>query len=187
MRSRSVQWLAAGLGLWVCACLAGAHATAVAPIRHVFVLMLENQNAAVTFSGRPPSPYLAQTLPARGALLPNYYGIGHASLDNYVAMVSGHLHRPITTLWAGTTLSVCPATAPQVALDLQPMDAEQPDGRAMIVADHPWFALHYWNGQGLISHFDTAEEHEVLARFIPKRQPLLRMLRKERAEAVSGP
>jgi len=103
--------------------------------------------------------------------------------SNIVAMVSGHLHRPITTRWAGTTLAVCPATAPQVALDLEPMDAEQPDGRAMIVADHPWFALHYWNGQELISHFDTVEEHEVLARFIPKRQPLLRMLKKERAEA----
>ena len=52
----------------------------------------------------------------------------------------------------------------------------------MIVADQPWFALHYWNGSELISHFDTAEEHEVLARFIPKRQALLRMLKKERAE-----
>jgi Icc protein len=106
-----------------------------------------------------------------------------AANSNIVAMISGHLHRPIMTLWAGTTLAVCPATAPQVALDLAPMDSERPDGRPMIVADQPWFALHYWNGQELISHFDTAEEHEVLARFIPKRQALLRMLKKERAEA----
>jgi len=100
---------------------------------------------------------------------------------NIVAMISGHLHRPIVTRWAGTILAVCPATAPQVALDLTPMDPEAPDGRPMIVADEPWFALHWWNGQGLISHFDTAGEHEVLARFIPKRQPLLRRLKKERA------
>ncbi len=106
-----------------------------------------------------------------------------AANPNIVAMVSGHLHRPIVTRWAGTTLAVCPATAPQVALDLEPMDAERPDGRPMIVADEPWFALHYWNGNELVSHFDTAEEHEVLARFIPKRQALLRMLKKERAEA----
>ena len=98
MRSRLPQWLAAGLALWVCACLEGAHATEVAPIRHVFVLMLENQNAAVTFSGRPPSPYLAQTLPARGALLPNYYGIGHASLDNYIALISGQAPNEKTQL-----------------------------------------------------------------------------------------
>jgi 3',5'-cyclic-AMP phosphodiesterase len=101
--------------------------------------------------------------------------------DNIVAMVSGHLHRPIVTQWAGTTLAICPATAPQVALDLVPMDAENPDNRPMIVADHPWFALHYWNGDGLITHFDTVEEHEVLARYSPERQGLIRMLKKERA------
>jgi 3',5'-cyclic AMP phosphodiesterase CpdA len=101
---------------------------------------------------------------------------------NIVAMIAGHLHRPVITQWAGQTLAVCPATAPQVALDLEPMDPEAPDGRPMIVADQPWFALHYWNGTGLISHFDTAEEHEALATFIPKRQPLLRMLREERAK-----
>ena len=59
------------------------------PILHVFILMLENENASVTFSSTPPSTYLAQTLPAQGALLPNYYGIGHASLDNYIALISG--------------------------------------------------------------------------------------------------
>src|SRR3569833_3344377 len=35
------------------------------PIRHVFVLLLENQNAANTFSaGTPSAPYLARTLAA---------------------------------------------------------------------------------------------------------------------------
>lgn len=101
---------------------------------------------------------------------------------NIVAMVTGHLHRPIVTRWAGTALAVCPSTAPQVALDLEDMDAEHPDNRPMIVADRPYFALHYWNGDGLITHFDTVEDHEVLARFIPKRQGLIRLLNKERAE-----
>jgi len=102
--------------------------------------------------------------------------------DNIVAMIAGHIHRPIVTQWAGTTLAVCPATAPLVALDLEPMDAEAPDERPMIVADQPWFALHYWNGSGLITHFDTAEEHEVLARYSPARQDLIRMLKEERAK-----
>jgi phosphatidylinositol-3-phosphatase len=68
------------------------------PIRHVFVLLLENQNAANTFSGRPLAPYLARTLIAQGAFLPNYYGIGHASLDNYVALVSGQAPNERTQL-----------------------------------------------------------------------------------------
>ncbi|HEY0517621.1 MAG TPA: alkaline phosphatase family protein, partial [Solirubrobacteraceae bacterium] len=34
-------------------------------------------------------PYLAQTLPAQGALLESYYATGHASNDNYISLVSG--------------------------------------------------------------------------------------------------
>ena len=102
--------------------------------------------------------------------------------DNIVAMIAGHLHRPVVTKWAGTVLAVCPSTAPQVALDLTNMDPDRPDGRPMIVADHPFYALHYWNGRELISHFDTAEDHEVLARYTPKLQPLVQMLMREKNE-----
>ncbi|MGZ4299560.1 MAG: alkaline phosphatase family protein [Solirubrobacteraceae bacterium] len=58
-------------------------------VRHVYVIVLENESAAVTFGPTSPAPHLSKTLPARGELLPNYYGVGHASLDNYVAMISG--------------------------------------------------------------------------------------------------
>ncbi len=68
------------------------------PIRHVFVLMLENENASVTFGRNPPAPYLARALPAQGAMLTNYYGIGHASLDNYIALVSGQAPNEKTQL-----------------------------------------------------------------------------------------
>lgn len=98
MSRRSAQGLAASVCLWMCAFLGGAHATDASPVRHVFVLMLENQNAAVTFAGQPPAPYLARTLPSRGAMLPNYYGIGHASLDNYVALISGQAPNEKTQL-----------------------------------------------------------------------------------------
>jgi 3',5'-cyclic AMP phosphodiesterase CpdA len=95
---------------------------------------------------------------------------------NIVAMICGHLHRQITTSWAGTRLSVCPSTAPQVALDLDSIDPDRPDGRPMIVADPPGYALHYWTGAELISHYDTAGEHLVLARYEPALQPLVQML-----------
>lgn len=102
--------------------------------------------------------------------------------SNIVAMIAGHLHRPIVTRWAGTILAVCPSTAPQVALDLAEIDPDKPDDRPMIVADHPCYALHYWNGRELISHFDTAEDHEVLARYTSKLQPLVRMLMEEKKD-----
>ena len=56
---------------------------------HIFILLLENESYARTFAANSAAPYLAHELPAKGALLRNYYGIGHNSLDNYIALVSG--------------------------------------------------------------------------------------------------
>jgi hypothetical protein len=59
-------------------------------VRHVFVIVLENKEFAETFgAGRLFAPYLTRTLVSQGALLPNYFGTGHASADNYIAMVAG--------------------------------------------------------------------------------------------------
>ncbi len=67
-------------------------------IGHVFTIVLENEDASTTFGPNPPAPYLANTLRSQGAYLPNYYGIGHNSLDNYLAMISGQA--PNTTTQA---------------------------------------------------------------------------------------
>ena len=59
------------------------------PIRHVFVIMLENDGYSATFGDPSADPYLATTLPSQGAFLKNYYGVGHFSNDNYVGFISG--------------------------------------------------------------------------------------------------
>ena len=58
-------------------------------VRHVWVIELENQGYAQSFGTPAADPYLAQTLPRMGALLENYYAIGHSSAANYIAQVSG--------------------------------------------------------------------------------------------------
>ena len=100
--------------------------------------------------------------------------------SNVLALVAGHLHRQVVTRFAGTALIVCPSTAPQVALDLGEIDPEVPDERPMIIADPPGYALHLWTGRALLSHFDRAEPHDVVARFGPGLQPLVRLLAAER-------
>ncbi|MDQ2896814.1 MAG: alkaline phosphatase family protein, partial [Actinomycetota bacterium] len=60
-----------------------------ASIRHVFIIVLENESASTTFAPGSPAPYLATTLRSQGAYVPNYYGVGHNSNDNYIAMISG--------------------------------------------------------------------------------------------------
>lgn len=58
-------------------------------VRHVFLVILENQSFETAFGRRSRAPYLARTLRRRGMLLRRYYAIGHNSLDNYIALVSG--------------------------------------------------------------------------------------------------
>jgi hypothetical protein len=67
-----------------------ASAATLPPVRHVFVIVLENKEFAEWFGlGRTYNPYLTQTLPSQGILIPNYFGIGHSSADNYIGLISG--------------------------------------------------------------------------------------------------
>ncbi len=63
------------------------------PLAHVFIVVLENK----TFSVITPTsmPYLT-SLGAGGVSLDQMYGVDHASLTNYVAMVSGHASNALT-------------------------------------------------------------------------------------------
>jgi len=58
-------------------------------IQHVWLIILENKSYNSEFSGVNDDTYLWQTLPSEGALLKNYYGTGHTSMDNYISLVSG--------------------------------------------------------------------------------------------------
>jgi hypothetical protein len=63
--------------------------TPVGGIKHVWLIILENKSYDETFTGLNQNSYLWQTLPQQGALLTNYYGTGHFSMDNYISLVSG--------------------------------------------------------------------------------------------------
>jgi hypothetical protein len=71
-------------------------ATAAAKVRHVFVIVLENKSFGDTFGTSTQDPYLQKTLVPMGALLTEYYGTGHVSLDNYISLISGQGATPDT-------------------------------------------------------------------------------------------
>jgi phospholipase C len=73
-------------------------ADALPPIRHVFVVLLENKSYESNFGANAQAPYLARQLPASGALLRQYYSIGHYSLDNYLALISGQAPNDATQM-----------------------------------------------------------------------------------------
>src|SRR4051794_37615383 len=87
-----------GIGLVVAIALAlpAVGSAALPPVKHVFVVVLENENADVTFGPGTKAPYLARALPAQGQFVPNYYAVTHLSLGNYIAMVSGQGSNPDT-------------------------------------------------------------------------------------------
>jgi hypothetical protein len=70
-------------------CVITSTGTPVGAIKHVWLIILENKSYDETFSGLNQNSYLWQTLPQQGALLTNYYGTGHFSMDNYISLVSG--------------------------------------------------------------------------------------------------
>jgi hypothetical protein len=64
-------------------------AAGLSRIKHVFVIVLENENFDVTFVSSTQNPFMKNTLLPEGVLLTNYFAIGHVSLGNYIAMISG--------------------------------------------------------------------------------------------------
>ncbi len=80
-------------------------------IKHYFVLLLENENADVTYGAGTAAPYLAKTLTAKGAFMPNYYATGHLSLDNYISMISGQGPNNVTQIDCQVFNEFTPATA----------------------------------------------------------------------------
>ncbi len=68
---------------------AAARAFPLNKIHHVWIIELENESLNATFGHPGNDPYLARTLVRKGAYIKNYFGIGHDSLDNYIAEISG--------------------------------------------------------------------------------------------------
>src|SRR5271165_7096551 len=100
MKRSALRRVLPGLLVAGSASLAGAAAAGASPgpdtlsvpagaIKHVMVIDLENESYSSTFGPSSPATYLNDTLLPQGELLVHYYGTGHASLDNYIAQVSG--------------------------------------------------------------------------------------------------
>jgi 3',5'-cyclic-AMP phosphodiesterase len=97
-----------------------------------------------------------------------------------LAIHCGHLHRQITTTFAGIPLGVTPSVAPLVAMDLNAIDAATPDDRELITTEPPTYAIHRWDGEALVSHYERVGDWQVLARFTPGLQGMIEGMFAER-------
>lgn len=100
--------------------------------------------------------------------------------DQVQAIHCGHLHRQITTRFAGIPLGVTPSVAPLVAMDLSPIDQETPDNRELISTEPPTYALHRWDGTRLVSHYERVGDWQILARYTAGLQAMIKGMFAER-------
>ena len=102
--------LIAAVALAACALGTTTANAATPPIKHVWILILENKNYEESFGNNSPAPYLADTLPDQGQLLANFYATTHLSLGNYIALVSGQASNPVTQADSPAFMDVFPGT-----------------------------------------------------------------------------
>ena len=88
--------------------------------------------------------------------------------DNIVHIAAGHIHRNIFKNFAGTTLSITQAIAPQTKLELADIDPDVPDGRGLLVDADPGFCLHYWDGSTMTTHIGQAPCGKTLIDYTEK-------------------
>src|SRR5437660_6448371 len=63
-------------------------------LKHVFTIVLENEDFSASWGPASPAKYLNSLVP-QGAFASQYYGASHVSADNYMAMTSGQTPTPL--------------------------------------------------------------------------------------------
>jgi 3',5'-cyclic AMP phosphodiesterase CpdA len=82
-----------------------------------------------------------------------------------VTIIAGHVHRAYFGTFAGHTLSIGPATSPQLTLDMTDIDVRAPDGREIVVEEPPGYSLLAWDRGVLTTHFCVAGDYPSAATF----------------------
>ncbi|TRD11958.1 phosphodiesterase [Erythrobacter insulae] len=113
----------------------------------------------------------------------DWYKRFHRTVTGYshiVGIACGHLHRPLFSAVAGIPLSVTPAVAPAVTLDLRPLDTEIADERGIVDAEPPFYSLHRWHDDTLVTHLQPVGNWQTLARYGDNLKPMMQGLLDER-------
>ena len=85
-------------------------ASKLPPVKHVFVVMLDDEPYATAFGPVSPAHYLAGALEHKGELLVRYYAVAHEQLANGIALLSGQGPTPQTARNCPTYENVAPGT-----------------------------------------------------------------------------
>ena len=110
------------------------------------------------------------------------FGAAIAGHGQIIAILAGHIHRPISAAFQGIPVVVCPSVAPRTALNLDTVDPEHPDGRVLITDELPSYGLHRWQQGQLLSHMESVGHLTPLAHYDARLQPMIQSIMGERGD-----
>jgi hypothetical protein len=87
-----------------------ASAFKLSSIKHVFVVMFDEQSYATAFGPASPAKYLTGTLEKQGELLLRYYAVAHQGLADEIALLSGQGPTEATAANCPTYSEISPAS-----------------------------------------------------------------------------
>lgn len=108
------------------------------------------------------------------------FGAAITGHEQIIGIACGHLHRPVVSSFGAIPVMVTPAVAPAVSLDLRPVDFHKEDGRGIVDAEPPGYALHRWKNGQLVTHFQPVGDWTRLAVYTENLVPMMEGLERER-------
>jgi hypothetical protein len=105
---------------------------ALPEVKHAWLIVLGENSYEGTYSATPTNgattaPYLTRTLPAKGLLIPNYYGVTGGVLANEIAMLSGQGPTLETAANCPNFTTIFPATVSETAAQVEGAGCAYPD------------------------------------------------------------
>ena len=88
---------------------------ALPEIKHAWLIVLGENSYENTYGATAPATYLTKTLPKKGLLIPNYYGVTAGVLANEVALLSGQGPTMETAANCPNYTAITPATVAETA------------------------------------------------------------------------
>jgi phosphatidylinositol-3-phosphatase len=88
---------------------------ALPEVKHAWLIVLGENSYEGTFSATAAAPYLTRTLPAKGTLIPNYYGVTSGVLANEIALLGGQGPTLETAANCPNYTAITPATVSETA------------------------------------------------------------------------
>lgn len=108
------------------------------------------------------------------------FGAAVGGHDQIIGIACGHLHRGLGATFGSIPVSVTPAVAPAVSLDLRPVDFSKADERGIVDAEPPGYSLHRWKAGQLVTHFQPVGDWTRLAVYTDNLIPMMQGLEAER-------